>query len=702
MIEVKNSELELSRLRTRLYLAAAIVFILFCVLCSRFVYLQVFRYQEFTAQAEDNRIAVMPVSPSRGLIYDRNGVLMVENISAYSLEISPSRLNDLERTIDELAKIVEITPRDRRRFKKLVEESKTVDYLPLKTRLSDEEVAKMAAFRFRFPGVEVRARLFRNYPLGESASHILGYIGRISPEEQNLIDDGEESSNYAGATHIGKIGIEQSFEKQLRGKMGFEEMEVSAAGRAVRSLSKSPPKPGDNLILSVDIKLQKLVEQLFGERKGALVAIEPETGDILAFVSKPTFDPNLFTDGIDPQSWQALNDSPDKPLLNRPLRGAYPPGSTYKPFMAMAALETGARRASDTIADPGYFAFGGRRFRDSRPGGNGIVDLHKSIVVSSDTYYYILAHDMGVDAIHDYMKPFGFGQITGIDVKGEIEGVLPSTAWKQKRYKQKWYQGETISIGIGQGYNNFTILQLAHATATLAADGKIMRPHLVKAIEDPVDKKRALTVPKETARIAFKPENLEMVRKAMIDVSRFGTSRVAFAGAEYVVAGKTGTAQVIAIKQNERYDARKIAEKYRDHSLFMAFAPADNPKIALAIIVENGGFGAQAAAPIARKAFDYYLLGKIDGVNTDRLKNPTEPISTEEMRDVPDDADGELLPVPGASDTAAPSLPLNSGSKAPIGSPQGPPGLPPTLPPLGPVSTPAAPVPTAPDKKTGK
>ena len=694
MIEVKNSELELTRLRRRLFLAAAIVFILFCVLCARFVYLQVFRYQEFTAQAEDNRITLMPVSPSRGLIYDRNGILMVENISAYSLEISPSRLSDVERTIDELAKIVEITPRDRRRFKKLTEESKTVDFLPLKTRLSDEEVAKMAAFRFRFPGVEVRARLFRNYPLGESASHILGYIGRISPEEQNVIDDGNETSNYAGATHIGKIGIEQSFEKQLRGKMGFEEMEVSAAGRAVRSLSKTPPKPGNNLILSVDIKLQKLVEQLFGDRKGALVAIEPETGDILAFVSKPTFDPNLFTDGIDPQSWQALNESPDKPLLNRPLRGAYPPGSTYKPFMAMAALETGARRPSDTIADPGYFAFGGRRFRDSRPGGNGIVDLHKSIVVSSDTYYYILAHDMGVDAIHDYMKPFGFGQITGIDVKGEIEGVLPSTAWKQKRYKQKWYQGETISIGIGQGYNNFTILQLAHATATLASSGKIMRPHLVKAIEDPFDKKRELTVPKETARIAFKPENLDLVRKAMIDVSRFGTSRVAFAGAEYVTAGKTGTAQVIAIKQNERYDAKKIAEKYRDHSLFMAFAPADNPKIALAIIVENGGFGAQAAAPIARKAFDYYLLGKIDGVSSDPLKVPTEPISADEMRDVPEDAEGELIVVPGAAD------PLSPGS--PLIPPSGPARNPPIGPPLAPGTAPGAPVPASPDKKASK
>ncbi len=648
MIEVKNSELEMIRMRHRLTVAVIFVFVLFSIIASRFYFLQIYKYQEYTAQAEDNRISVLPVQPPRGLIYDRNGQLLVENVSSYTLELNPARILNMDRTLDDLAQVIEITPRDRRRFKRMMDESRSANFIPLKARLSDDDVARLAAFRFRFPGVEVRARLFRNYPLGETASHVLGYIGRISPEEEDRLAESDSASNYAGATHIGKIGLEQSFEAVLHGKTGYEELEVSAGGRAVRSLSTKAPIPGSNLILSVDLKLQKLVEDLFGDRKGALVAIEPETGDILAFVSKPTYDPNLFTEGIDPVSWGALNDSPDKPLLNRPLRGTYPPGSTYKPFMAMAALETGARTPFQTISDPGYFAFGGRRFRDSRPGGNGIVDLHKSIVVSSDTYYYILAHDMGVDKIHDFMKPWGFGQLTGIDVKGEVDGVLPSTAWKKKRWKQQWYPGETISIGIGQGYNNFTMLQLAHATATLANNGKVMKPHLVKAIEDPVTKQRSLTVTKETLQIALKAENLDRVRNAMIDVSRFGTSRIAFAGAEYVVAGKTGTAQVIAIKQNERYDAKKVAERYRDHSLFMAFAPADKPKIALALIVENGGFGAQAAAPIARKAFDYYLLGKMPEPKPgDKPNDPAgdankDLANEEDMRDMPFDTEGEL------------------------------------------------------------
>lgn len=484
-IEVQNNEKELSKIRLRLFVSLLGVLLLFGILVSRFVYLQIYKNAEYTAQAEDNRISVVPVPPSRGLIYDRNGVLLAENVSEYTLEISPARTPNIEKTIAQISEVIEITPRDKRRFKRLLEESKTVDFLPLKTRLTDAEVAKLAAFKFRYPSIEVRARLFRKYPLGETASHVLGYIGRISPEEQDALEQSDQASNYAGSTHIGKIGIEQSYEKVLHGKTGAEEIEVSAAGRAVRSLSKSASEPGANLILSVDVKLQKIVEDLYGDRKGALVAIEPATGDVLAFVSKPTYDPNLFTDGIDPQSWSALNESPDKPMLNRPLRGAYPPGSTYKPFMALAALETGARKPSDTISDPGYFLFGGRRFRDSKPSGNGIVDLHKSIVVSSDTYYYILARDMGVDKIFNFMAPWKFGHATEIDLKNEEKGVLPSTEWKQRRYKQKWFPGETISVGIGQGYNNFTILQLAHATATLANSGKVMRPHLVKAIENP-------------------------------------------------------------------------------------------------------------------------------------------------------------------------------------------------------------------------
>ena len=642
MVEVRNAEIELARLRWRLVFALLFALALFGVLVARFVWLQVYRHEQFHAQAEDNRIAVVPVPPARGLIYDRNGVLLAENVSAYTLELAPRQIANLEKTIDELSQIVEIGPRERRRFKRLYEDTKNSEWLPLKTRLTDEEVARIAANRFRFEGVDVKARLFRNYPLGETASHVIGYIGRISPDEKRRLEEAGQASQYAGSTHIGKVGVELSYESVLHGQTGFDEVEVSAGGRAMRSLSRNPASPGRNLILSIDVRLQKLVEEWYGDRKGALVAIEPSSGDVLAFVSKPTYDPNLFIDGIDTETWKELNDDPAKPLLNRPLRGTYPPGSTYKPFMALAVLESGTRTPGQTISDPGYFLLGGHRFRDSKPTGHGSVDLKKSIVVSSDTYYYSAAYDMGVDRIHDFMKPWGFGQLTGIDIANESTGILPSSAWKLKRYKQKWLPGETPSIGIGQGYNSFTMLQLAHATATLASDGRIMRPHVVRAVHDPGTGTRTLTVPSESGRIPLKPEYLALVKQGMVEVNRVGTGRVAFAGAEYVAAGKTGTAQVIGIKQGEKYDARRIAERFRDHSLFMAFAPVEDPKVALALIVENGGFGAQAAAPIARKVFDYVLLGKLPKDTPQPF--PARPdVDESEFRDVPESTEPEPL-----------------------------------------------------------
>ncbi|MFO1198564.1 MAG: penicillin-binding protein 2 [Burkholderiaceae bacterium] len=647
MIEVRDSGEELRRVRVRLGVLWMLVLACFGLLAARFLYLQVFRYEDFQAQAEDNRIALVPIPPQRGLIYDRNGVLLADNIPAFTLEIVPNRAGDVERTIDALSQVVEVTARDRRRFKRLLEDAKNYESIPIRTRLTDEELAKFAAAKFRFPGVEIRARLFRTYPMGEVASHAIGYIGRISADDKRRLDERDELAEYAGSTHMGKVGVELSYEDHLHGQAGAEEVEVSAGGRTVRTLSRTAATPGSNLILSIDIRLQKLVEEWFGDRRGALVAIEPASGEVLAFVSKPTFDPNLFVDGIEPQVWSALNEDPDKPLLNRPLRGTYPPGSTYKPFMALAALTSGARTPQTVISDPGYFQLGAHRFRDSRPGGHGSVDLHKSIVVSSDTYYYKLAYDMGVDAIHDFMKPWGFGQLTGIDLDSEATGILPSNAWKMKRYKQKWLPGETPSIGIGQGYNAFTILQLAHATATLAADGVVMKPHVVKAIEDPLRRERTPVVQTAQARLALRPEHLALVKSAMVDVNRFGTSHAAFAGAEYTSAGKTGTAQVIGIKQNERYDARRIAERFRDHSLFMAFAPAEAPRLALAVIVENGGFGAQAAAPIARRVFDYYLLGKVarelPGAAAAAAR-AAEPDT--DMRDVPESVEPE--PVPAA------------------------------------------------------
>lgn len=615
MTEFKNTERELHLFRLRLSVAGIFILICFGLLLARFFWLQVFKHTDYAAQAEDNRISVVPVVPNRGLILDRNGVVLARNFSAYTLEITPSKLREpLDTVIDGLSTLVDIYPKDRKRFRRLLDEAKNFESVPIRTRLTDEEVARFTAQRYRFPGVEIQARLFRQYPLGPIASHVVGYIGRISQRDAEKIEKMEDATNYAGTDYIGKEGLEKKYENVLHGTTGYEEVEVSAGGRAVRTLSRTAATPGHNLILSIDIELQKVIEEAFGDQRGALVAIEPSTGDVLAYVSKPTFDPNLFVEGIDQQSWDELNTSLDRPLLNRPLIGSYPPGSTYKPFMALAALELGKRTPSSAISDPGYFWFGNHKFRDDKEGGHGMVDMYKSIVHSCDTYYYILANDLGVDAIHDFMKPFGFGQLTGIDLDNERPGLLPSTTWKRAAYRKpeqkKWYAGETISIGIGQGYNSFTPLQLAHATAILANNGIVMKPHIVKIIENGATRERTLTVPKESYRIPLKQENIDFIKHSMAGVVREGTSSRAFINAGYISAGKTGTAQVIAIKKNEKYDASKVDERHRDHSLYTAFAPVDNPRIAIGIIVENGGFGAMVAAPIVRKALDFYLLGK--------------------------------------------------------------------------------------------
>ena len=526
-------------------------------------------------------------------------------------------MENVEATIEALTVVVDITPRDRKRFKKLQEEAKNFESLPIRTRLSDEEVARFAAQRFRFAGVEIKARLFRSYPYGELASHVVGYIGRVNQAEKKAMEDwaDEDQKNYKGTEYIGKLGVEQSFEAQLHGITGVDSVETSAGGKAVRKLSSSPSTPGNTVTLSIDIKLQKLVEELFGDRRGALVAMDPKTGEVLAFVSKPTFDPNLFVEGIDSDNWQALNESPDKPLLNRALRGTYPPGSTYKPFMALAALETGKRTPEQSISDPGFYMFGSHRFRDDKEGGHGSVNMYKSIVQSCDTYYYILANDLGVDTIHAQMKNLGFGELTGIDIFGEVRGLLPSTDWKRRAYKkpeqQKWYAGETISLGIGQGYNNFTMLQLAAATATLANNGVKMKPHLVKQVVDVVTKlPNSTTAHQAMGEVVAKAANIAVIKAAMAGVNLEGTSASSFKGATYSSGGKTGTAQVVAIKANEKYNAATVGERNRDHALFSAFAPLEEPKIALAVIVENAGFGSQNAAPIARRVFDYWLNGQ--------------------------------------------------------------------------------------------
>jgi penicillin-binding protein 2 len=614
MTELRNVEAELSRFRTRVFVVTVVVLVCFVLLALRLAYLQVWRHDDLRAQAESNRTSIVPIVPNRGLILDRSGIVLATNYSAYTLEITPSKTSDIEKTLDELSTVVDITARDRRRFKKLMEESKSFESLPVRTRLTDTEVARFAAQRFHFPAVEIKARLFRNYPYGEVASHVIGYIGRINQAEKQAIDESEDQANYRGTEYIGKLGVEQSFESQLHGITGVEQIETSAGGHAVRKLASNPATPGNTVVLSIDIKLQKLVEDMYGERRGALVAMDPKTGEVLAFVSKPTFDSNLFVEGIDQENWAMLNESPDKPLLNRALRGTYPPGSTYKPFMALAALETGTRSATTLINDPGFYMFGGHRFGSPENERGGIMDMRRAIVESSNAYFYSLANEMGVDSMHDFMKPLGFGQITGIDVQGELRGVLPSQEWKRKYYKrpeqQKWYAGETISLGIGQGYNSFTMLQLAQATAVLANNGVKQTPRLVVATQDAATRVRTQVQAAPPENLNFKPEHMALVRKAMVGVTQEGTSARVFAGAGYLSGGKTGTAQAVGLSQKEKYNAATMEERLRDHSLYVAFAPAEDPQIALAVIVENAGFGSASAAPIARRVFDYWLLGQ--------------------------------------------------------------------------------------------
>jgi penicillin-binding protein 2 len=698
MTEFKDTQQQLTKFRLRVAAAGLFVFVCFGLIGFRFLFLQVWHYSKYSLQADENRISVAPIVPNRGIITDRNGVVLAKNYSAYTLEITPSKLNDsLENVIDSLATVVSIDARDRRRFKKLQEDSKNFESLPIRTRLTDDEVARFTAQRFRFPGVEVRARLFRQYPLGATAAHVIGYIGRISQRDQDRIDDASDqndsdpdhydprldANNYKGTDYIGKIGVEQSYETELHGQTGFEEVEVTAGGRPVRTLSRTQATPGNNLVLSLDIGLQQVAEQAFAGHRGALVAIEPATGDVLAFVSAPSFDPNSFVDGIDQQTWDDLNNSPDHPLLNRPLHGTYPPGSTYKPFMALAALTLHKRTPGWGFQDPGSYTFGGHTFRNDVRSGQGWVDMNRAIVVSNDTYFYMLAHDLGVNNIANFMKPWGFGQITGIDISGEARGILPSTDWKRKAYRrpeqQRWYEGETISLGIGQGYNSFTILQLAHATATLANNGVVMKPHLVRDIENPITKDTRPVVRDPSDKIDVKQSDIDIIKHAMEGVVTNGTASKLFIGAQYQAAGKTGTAQVYSL-QGANYKGHAVAEHLRDHALFIAFAPVEQPKIALALIVENGGWGAESAGPIARRVLDYYLVGKnkpgAEAAAVAAAASATQDASAPQVGDAPEPASEGFaqpvkiaagftaLPIPGAASAAAAASAAEAASAA--------------------------------------
>lgn len=611
--ELKNPQREQYQFRLRLGVAGAVVLLCFGILLARLFQLQVLRYDHYQTLAENNRISLVPIVPNRGLILDRNGVVLAHNFFAYTLEITPSKVDDVEKTIADISKIIEITPNDRKQFKKFRDQSHNFESIPLRTHLNETEAALFAVNRYRFPGVEIKSRLFRHYPEGALGSHLIGYISRINDADMKALDQSGDISNYKGSDHIGKSGLEQSYERQLHGTTGFQQVEIDADGHAVRVLSSMPPIPGDNLVLSIDSKMQDIAEKAFGTHRGALVALNPANGEILAFVSMPAFDPNLFVDGIDSENWKALNESLDKPLINRPLKGIYPPGSTFKPFVALAGLENGKREPPFSIPDPGYFVLPGstHRYRDWKPGGHGQVDVRRAITVSCDTFFYGMALDLGIDRLAAFLTHFGFGQKTGIDIDGERSGLLPTPAWKAKRWKQKWFPGETVITGIGQGYTLVTPLQLAYATAMLANNGAAVRPHFVTSIQE---SRSGITRPvaiQTVDRLNLKPEHMELVRLGMSDVTKpGGTAASVGAGAPYDIAAKTGTAQVVGIKQGEKYNASALDERHRDHALFIAYAPAEAPKIALAVIIENGGHGGSVAGPIARQVMDYYLIGK--------------------------------------------------------------------------------------------
>lgn len=610
---LKDLDRELARFHGRLKVGAAFVAVLAGVLLGRAYYLQVTQHEFYTQRAESNRISLVPVAPNRGLILDRKGRILAENYSAYTLEITRAEVADLDATLAEIGKLIEITPGQLRRFRRLLSESHEFETVPLKSRLTDEEVAIIAAQRYRLPGVEVKARLFRNYQAGPGMAHVVGFIGRINDNDLKRLREQNLERNYRGSVHIGKTGLEQRYETLLHGRTGFDQMETDASGRAVRMLSRIPPVPGKDLRLHLDLDLQAVAEAAFGDYLGGLVALDPNTGGVLALVSKPGFDPNLFVDGIDPETWKSLNESRERPMVNRVLRGIYPPGSTIKPLMALAGLELGVRKPGDSIVDPGYYSLPGssHQFRDWKRGGHGVVDLRRSISQSCDTYYYRLAVDLGIDRMHDYLRQFGLGEKTGIDLEGESSGLLPSREWKKRRWNKPWYPGETVIAGIGQGYHLTTPLQLATMAAMLANGGKRVEPRLVEAIREPMDMQWQPLPGAVRGQVVVSPENLAVVREGMLDVMRpGGTAARSAVGAPYAIAGKTGTAQVVGIKQGARYDEKRLAREHRDHALFIAYAPAENPAIVVAVMVENGGSGSGTAAPIARAVFDYYLTGK--------------------------------------------------------------------------------------------
>jgi len=591
--------------------SAVIILALIITLLVRLYVLQVVDYEHFSTLSDSNRVRIKALPPPRGLIYDRNGVVMAKNLPAYRLEIIREQVDDIEDTLTRLKQYVDYSEQDLKRYRQSSKRRRPFESIPLRLNLNDDELARLAVNLHKFAGVEINARLARNYPLGGVGVHALGYVNRINLEELGQVNE----INYAGTSHIGKLGVERFYEDELHGTVGVQRVEVNAKGRTLRVLAEEPPIPGSNLHLTIDSKLQMVAEEAFGDYNGSVVAIDPNNGDILALVSVPIFDPNLFVNGISVKDYASLRDSPDRPLFNRALSGQYPPGSTVKPFYGLAGLETRTTSKEQKLYCGGYYILPNeeRRFRDWKKEGHGSVNLLDAITQSCDVYFYDLSYRMGIDKISAFMVQFGFGQKTGIDSPGEKSGLLPSREWKLATQSMPWFPGETLNTGIGQGSFLVTSLQLANSTAALSQKGKRFRPRLVRVIESPNTKQQREITSLETGQYKLlKDRNWQYILKSMKNVVHGvrGTAYPISWGLEYIAAGKTGTAQVYGVAQDEEYDEETVAEKLRDHALFISFAPADDPRIAVAVIVENGSHGGSVAAPIARKLMDAYLLGQ--------------------------------------------------------------------------------------------
>ena len=601
---------QISRLfKARAIFAGLFSFVLIAALLTRLGWLQIVEYAHFADLSKENRVRLMALPPNRGLIYDRNGVVLAENRPTYHLELIPEQIEDIELTLKELGEIVPISEQNMERFQTSMRTHRPFESISLRTRLSEEEVARLSVNRHRFPGMDIAARLSRYYPQGKSTVHAVGYVGRISEKELNVID----VSNYRGSTHIGKTGLEKYYEEELHGIVGQQNVEVNAEGRILRVIDKIPPLPGNNLVLNLDIELQHTAERALGDFAGAVIVMQPKTGAVLAFVSEPTYDPNLFVHGISVKEYKALREGDYKPLFNRALFGQYPPGSTFKPFLALAAIDSKSIGHLQGIRCKGFYTLpddDDHRYRDWKKQGHGLVDMADAIEQSCDVYFYEIANRMGINRMHDYLREFGFGDKTGIDLLGERSGLLPSREWKRRVHNKIWYPGETLIAGIGQGYMLATPLQLAVATSALANKGRKVQPRLLKEMRDNNGEITAMAVPSTSWIELGRKDRWDHMHKAMHRVLRgeWGTARATgWKLKGYEMAGKTGTAQVFGIAQDEEYDAETVAKKLRDHALFIAFAPLEDPEIVVAVIEENGEHGS-AVAPIAKSIMDKYLL----------------------------------------------------------------------------------------------